>query len=95
VNGKIATFSLKTFRDVTEASKWLQALDKTIMTESVNAWAQTAARQYTPRTQWVKKEDGTSKKVYDYETPAKEQEQWVISVLKADKAGFQKPVLKK
>ena len=97
VNGKIATLSLKGFREVTEATKWLQALDSNLMTQCVTEWAQTAVRQFTPVSQWVKQaDDGTNKKVKvtDFETPKAEQREWVVSVLKADKAGFQKPVLK-
>jgi hypothetical protein len=95
VNGKVATFALKGFREVTEATKWLQALDSKLMTQLATEWAQSAVRQFTPVSKWEKQEDGTNKKVTDFESPKQAQREWVIAVLKADKAGFQKPVLKK
>jgi len=94
VNGKIATVSLKGFREVTEATKWLHTLDSSLMTQLVTEWAQTAVRQFTPLSKWEKQSDGTNKKVSDFETPKAQQREWVISVLKADKAGFQKPILR-
>lgn len=95
VNGKVATFALKGFREVTEATEWLQTLDSKLMTQFATEWAQTAVRQFTPLSKWEKQSDGTNKKVTDFETPKAAQREWVISVLKADKAGFQKPVLKR
>ena len=94
VDGKVATFALKGFSSVTEATKWLQALDSKLMTQLATEWAQSAVRQFTPISKYVPQEDGTNKKVTDFESPKAAQREWVISVLKADKAGFQKPVLK-
>ena len=95
VDGKIATFALKGFREVTEATEWLQTLDSKLMTQFATEWAQTAVRQFTPVSKYVPQEDGTNKKVTDFESPKAAQREWVIAVLTANKAGFQKPILRR